>query len=363
MFHLISSIYTDLTQRPRFNVLCVGHSDSGKTTLLQVLKAQLTSTEGVKVKSVSGTPSSLPKTRPTVGQNVFDLQCPPPSPRPLIIPAYPPPQIDPALPASSSSSSSWWTSAPSSSTSTSANTKQPSKAVLHIWDLGGEKGLRSIWREYFDEADCVVYFWDCGDAGRGEAREEAWQTLASLARDPQLARLPFLVLLSRSDLTTRPDKGKARAIDDEESITASKTSTEADDEDGDLSLTIERPAGDSYESENKTQGKTSAPASPQPRQSTTAMMEDTDVLESLRMFIVSHVEALSINTEEAAAKEQRQKDEDADADAEADGTDDSDETTAFPETTIIPVSSLTGRGVVECVDWLVYKSLDSTRKA
>ncbi|CAO1615209.1 unnamed protein product [Sympodiomycopsis kandeliae] len=390
MFHLFTSIYTDLTQRPRFNILFVGSAESGKTTLLQTFKAHYNDTKGTQ-QTPPRTPqpsSTLPKTRPTVGQNVLDIPSPLPSSRPLILPAYPPPRI-PSTPPPSSSSSSWFSSSRNSNIPQSPqgprSARQPSKAVLHIWDLGGEKGLRSIWKEYYGEVDCVVYFWDCGKASHGEVREEEWQTLLGLAQEPQLSHLPFLVILSRSDLTASQrqadikGKGKELAEDDAQAT--------LDDEEGDLSLSVSSSAGSidgiaSQEMSRRTSQQSATQLSESqntaadisitsadiPNLQAPPPMDGPDVLESLRMFIFSNIEAYTSRQSSqeppppVAASQVDQDLSKSEQDTDEAG-DDSDLIEHFPETTILPVSSLTGKGIVECMDWFVHKSIGSTRRA
>jgi GTPase SAR1 family protein len=177
MFHLLTSLYTDITQRPRFNVLFLGSADSGKTTLLQVIKSHYIESKPLPSRLVPGrsteqNKSLLPKTRSTVGQNVLDLPAPPPSSRPLVEPTHPPPVLPD--PQEIVSSSTWFSSA---SKAPSTSKRIPSKALIHIWDLGGDLGLRKIWEKYYAETDAVVYLWDCEKGGNGEGREAEWSVV------------------------------------------------------------------------------------------------------------------------------------------------------------------------------------------
>lgn len=37
------------------------------------------------------------------------------------------------------------------------------RTILHFWDLGGEKSLRRIWPQYFDQAQALVWVMDICD--------------------------------------------------------------------------------------------------------------------------------------------------------------------------------------------------------
>lgn len=198
MFHLLSSLYTDFTQRPRFNVLFLGPTQSGKTALLQTIKTRYLDNKGVPPSAFAADPAAppaLPKTRPTVGQNVIDVPAPLPSQRPLVQPIYPLPTIEPPLSPSGSSSSisSWFSSGPP--TPVSSSKRPPSKAVLHIWDLGGEEALQKIWKKYYTETDCVVYFWDCKEGGQGEARQQQWEAFGESPPSMLDAANPFAIVI------------------------------------------------------------------------------------------------------------------------------------------------------------------------
>ena len=61
---------------------------------------------------------------------------------------------------------------------------------------GGSDYARSLWPEYFDAVDAVVFLVDCNDRERiGEAKEE----LDKLLNNDKLAGVPFLVLGTKTD--------------------------------------------------------------------------------------------------------------------------------------------------------------------
>lgn len=69
---------------------------------------------------------------------------------------------------------------------------------FRAWDLGGHRQVRAWWRDYFVEADAIVFVVDSSDTERlNEAREE----LAVLLAEPSLRDLKGLVVLgNKSDL-------------------------------------------------------------------------------------------------------------------------------------------------------------------
>ena len=66
---------------------------------------------------------------------------------------------------------------------------------LIIWDLGGQKGLRSIWEKYYAEAHAVVFVID-----GSEDSQDSRDTLQRLLTDAELDGAPVLVMANKSDL-------------------------------------------------------------------------------------------------------------------------------------------------------------------
>ena len=66
---------------------------------------------------------------------------------------------------------------------------------LVIWDLGGQKGLRSIWEKYYAEAHAVVYVVD----GSVES-EDSRDTLQRILSNRDLEGAPVLVMANKIDL-------------------------------------------------------------------------------------------------------------------------------------------------------------------
>jgi len=70
---------------------------------------------------------------------------------------------------------------------------------FRAWDLGGHAQVRSLWKEFFFEADAVIFLVDSADRERlPESRKE----LTSLINDSNLSNSPFLILGNKTDLET-----------------------------------------------------------------------------------------------------------------------------------------------------------------
>lgn len=66
-----------------------------------------------------------------------------------------------------------------------------------MWDVGGQKSLRSYWRNYFECTDGLVWVVDSADRMRMETcREE----LKVLLEEERLAGATLLVLANKQDL-------------------------------------------------------------------------------------------------------------------------------------------------------------------
>uniref|UniRef100_A0A182N9J6 ADP-ribosylation factor-like protein 2 n=1 Tax=Anopheles dirus TaxID=7168 RepID=A0A182N9J6_9DIPT len=69
--------------------------------------------------------------------------------------------------------------------------------VLNMWDVGGQKSLRSYWRNYFECTDGLIWVVDSTDRMRMEScREE----LTVLLQEERLAGATLLVLANKQDL-------------------------------------------------------------------------------------------------------------------------------------------------------------------
>src|SRR5882762_1579908 len=51
-------------------------------------------------------------------------------------------------------------------------------AILQLWDLGGQRGIRTIWPRYYDDCHAVVYVIDADDC---ERLSEGWEVFGTPA--------------------------------------------------------------------------------------------------------------------------------------------------------------------------------------
>jgi len=70
---------------------------------------------------------------------------------------------------------------------------------FRAWDLGGHEQVRELWKDFFFEADAVIFLVDSAD---DERFEEAKKELSSLLDDEGLDGIPFLILANKIDLQT-----------------------------------------------------------------------------------------------------------------------------------------------------------------
>lgn len=69
--------------------------------------------------------------------------------------------------------------------------------TLNLWDVGGQKSLRSYWRNYFECTDGLVWVVDSTDRMRMAACKEELQILLE---EERLAGATLLVLANKQDL-------------------------------------------------------------------------------------------------------------------------------------------------------------------
>eukprot|EP00276_Gloeochaete_wittrockiana_P008791 CAMPEP_0184654564 /NCGR_PEP_ID=MMETSP0308-20130426/12227_1 /TAXON_ID=38269 /ORGANISM="Gloeochaete witrockiana, Strain SAG 46.84" /LENGTH=159 /DNA_ID=CAMNT_0027090597 /DNA_START=219 /DNA_END=698 /DNA_ORIENTATION=- len=66
-----------------------------------------------------------------------------------------------------------------------------------VWDVGGQKKIRLLWKHYFNNTEAVIFVIDASDRERlNEAKEE----LGYLLESPELQNASFLVLCNKQDL-------------------------------------------------------------------------------------------------------------------------------------------------------------------
>lgn len=68
---------------------------------------------------------------------------------------------------------------------------------LNVWDIGGQRKIRSYWRNYFDNTDVLIYVIDSADRKRFE---ETGQELAELLDEEKLYGVPMLFFANKRDL-------------------------------------------------------------------------------------------------------------------------------------------------------------------
>ncbi|PFH63136.1 hypothetical protein XA68_17780 [Ophiocordyceps unilateralis] len=68
---------------------------------------------------------------------------------------------------------------------------------LNIWDVGGQKTLRSYWRNYFEKTDALIWVVDATDRQRmGDCRAE----LEGLLEEERLAGASLLIFANKTDV-------------------------------------------------------------------------------------------------------------------------------------------------------------------
>eukprot|EP00922_Rhytidocystis_sp_ex-Travisia-forbesii_P006920 GHVS01010119.1.p1 GENE.GHVS01010119.1~~GHVS01010119.1.p1 ORF type:complete len:186 (-),score=20.21 GHVS01010119.1:141-698(-) len=78
------------------------------------------------------------------------------------------------------------------------NTVQYKTFSLNIWDVGGQKSLRSYWRNYFEETEGLVWVVDAADVPR---LHDCKQELHRLLKEERLMGASLLVLANKQDLS------------------------------------------------------------------------------------------------------------------------------------------------------------------
>lgn len=141
MYHLVKSVYTNLTKQEEYSVLIMGLDNAGKTTLLEQLKFRYKVGGEQATVDLSGA-----RLVPTVGQNVARIQA--------------------------------------------------NKVNLKIWDVGGQESLRNMWESYYEDAHIVVFVVDSTDRAR---IEECRDTLDKVVSSEVLEGTPVLMLANKQD--------------------------------------------------------------------------------------------------------------------------------------------------------------------
>ncbi|CBH14340.1 ADP-ribosylation factor, putative [Trypanosoma brucei gambiense DAL972] len=76
---------------------------------------------------------------------------------------------------------------------------------FHLWDVGGQKLLRSLWKHYYEGANAIIFVVDSNDRDRVmEVRSE----LTKLLGEPLLSSATLLVFCNKQDLPNRLTPGE-----------------------------------------------------------------------------------------------------------------------------------------------------------
>lgn len=68
---------------------------------------------------------------------------------------------------------------------------------LNLWDVGGQKSLRSYWKNYFESTDCLIWVVDSSDR---ERLADCKQEMHRLLQEERLMGAALLVFVNKQDL-------------------------------------------------------------------------------------------------------------------------------------------------------------------
>ncbi|KAL6191360.1 hypothetical protein ACLB2K_037751 [Fragaria x ananassa] len=71
------------------------------------------------------------------------------------------------------------------------------KYTLNIWDVGGQKTIRSYWRNYFEQTDGLVWVVDSSDLRR---LDDCKMELHNLLKEERLSGSSLLILANKQDI-------------------------------------------------------------------------------------------------------------------------------------------------------------------
>jgi ADP-ribosylation factor-like protein 2 len=90
---------------------------------------------------------------------------------------------------------------------------------VNVWDVGGQKSIRTFWRNYFDTTDGLVWVIDSSDRERLiDCRNE----LGGLLKEERLSGASLLVVANKQDLPGALSPGEIADILDFNSIKLSR---------------------------------------------------------------------------------------------------------------------------------------------
>ncbi|XP_010263650.1 PREDICTED: ADP-ribosylation factor-like protein 2 isoform X2 [Nelumbo nucifera] len=71
------------------------------------------------------------------------------------------------------------------------------KYTLNIWDVGGQRTIRSYWRNYFEQTDGLVWVVDSSDVRR---LDDCKMELDNLLKEERLSGASLLILANKQDI-------------------------------------------------------------------------------------------------------------------------------------------------------------------
>ncbi|KAF8033523.1 hypothetical protein BT93_D2196 [Corymbia citriodora subsp. variegata] len=83
------------------------------------------------------------------------------------------------------------------STSRLLHTRSMSRYTLNIWDVGGQKTIRSYWRNYFEQTDGLIWVVDSSDLRR---LDDCKMELDNLLKEERLSGASLLIFANKQDI-------------------------------------------------------------------------------------------------------------------------------------------------------------------
>eukprot|EP00924_Labyrinthula_sp_SR-Ha-C_P011675 maker-scaffold_17-snap-gene-5.52-mRNA-1 protein AED:0.18 eAED:0.18 QI:0/0.5/0.4/1/0.5/0.4/5/88/205 len=139
MFSLLAGFIKWLFSKTELHILIIGIDHAGKTTLLEQLKRHFQHIEAIPAHRIP----------PTVGLNIGKIDI--------------------------------------------------EHCRVLFWDLGGQKKLRTIWKNYFAEAHGILFVLDSSDKSRFQ---EVKQTFTNIMENQELQGVPTVLCCNKQDLQT-----------------------------------------------------------------------------------------------------------------------------------------------------------------
>jgi len=81
--------------------------------------------------------------------------------------------------------------------------------LLNVWDVGGQKSLRTYWRNYFEQTDGLVWVVDSADKRR---MEDCSKELHTLLKEEKLAGATLLVFANKQDIAGALDSAEIKDV-------------------------------------------------------------------------------------------------------------------------------------------------------